>query len=215
MPLTYSDGTQFTGGKTLATGTLAWLDTDGDGYLSDDEKDVDQDYLTNFEETHGPLSGPNWWNQWIAEDRNKCNSSYIESEYPGPKYEGLDFTNPDTDGDGVVDGRDDTDHDGYSNWFEAWRPGMVAARASQSTGVFSGHWCQTYVSTAHSGDPAPAATPTVNALARVQPFNPCKPTYSEYCHRYPPFGDYEPTEDWQSPVRGTLPLPAHTEPWDQ
>jgi hypothetical protein len=34
----------------------------------------------------------------------------------------------------------------------------------------------------------------------MQPFNPCKPTYSGYCHDHPPMGYYPSNEDWQSPA---------------
>jgi hypothetical protein len=204
LPLTYSDGTQFTGGRIPATGALASLDTDQDTYISDDEKDVDSDYLSNFTETHGPLSSPSWWNAWIAVEANKCNPTYVESAYPGPAYQGLDFVDPDTDGDGVVDGRDDTDHDGYTNWFEQLRPGMVPINTGLS-GVFAGPWCSTYDSTVHHGS---------NVLARVQPFNPCKPTYSDMCHRHPQNGYYDSTEDWEARTQGTVALPYGTQPWE-
>jgi hypothetical protein len=218
LPLTYSDGTQFTGGKTLASGALAKYDTDQDGFISDDEKDVDHDYLTNYEEAHGPLSGPDWWDTWMNDATYRCSPQYVESTYPGPAYEGLSFINPDTDGDRVLDGQDDIDHDGYSNWFEAWRPWMTGLRGGLMQdlhGVFAGPWCMSYTSTKHpvaTGAPT-YTTPDTNDLARVQPFNPCKPTYSEYCHRHLPPGIYEPAEDWESPVHGTLPIPPGVEPW--
>ena len=79
----------------------------------------------------------------------------------------------DSDGDGVLDGADDQDHDGLSNAFEVARPY---------------DWADTYVSYAHPG---------TNPYARVQPFNPCKPVFSEVCHRHPPFDYYGETEDWQ------------------
>jgi hypothetical protein len=164
LPLTYSDGKQ----TSLGSGA------------SDDDRDLDGDGLTNFEEAHGPLSGPAYWNAWIKEAVNSCGPQYNESEYPGPKYLGTSFLDWDTDGDGIPDGADDIDHDGYTNAQEARRP----------VG-----WCDTYVSTQHPSGGAFTPNPT----ARMQPFNPCKPTYSSACHIHPPLGYYPATEDWESP----------------
>jgi hypothetical protein len=97
-----------------------------------------------------------------------------EKRYP-LTFGGVDMTNPDTDGDGIPDGADDQDHDGLSNQFEVARP-------------FD--WDTTYVSIFHPG---------TNPYARVQPFNPCKPVFSETCHRHPPFNYYPDSEDWQGP----------------
>jgi hypothetical protein len=92
------------------------------------------------------------------------------------------MTNPDTDGDGIPDGADDQDHDGLSNAFEVARPW---------------NWDLTYVSTGHDGTNDGSYPP--NPYARVQPFNPCKPVFSETCHRHPPSGYYGESEDWQGP----------------
>jgi hypothetical protein len=40
--------------------------------------------------------------------------------------------------------------------------------------------------------------PHTNRLARVNPFNPCKPIYSDACHNPAPLGYYDPGEDWAS-----------------
>lgn len=83
-----------------------WWDMNHDGIVSDDEKDVDGDGLPNYVEAHGPLSGPQWWAQvkpWAK-----------DGVYPLP-YSGTNWLNRDTDGDGVLDGADDQDHDGYTN----------------------------------------------------------------------------------------------------
>jgi len=61
MPLTYSDGDQDTnpdGPSTPAAGSV--LDMDGNGVLTDDEKDADNDGLGNWDESHGRLV-PEWW----------------------------------------------------------------------------------------------------------------------------------------------------------
>lgn len=177
LPLTYSDGQQATGGG-----------------ITDDLRDVDNDGANNYLETHGPLSGPEWWNAWIASRANKCNDKYTETPYPGPdlsepKFEGLNFVDPDTDGDGIKDGADDIDHDGLTNLQEAFRPA---------------NWCSTYVSVGpvfgQPDDLNPANGGRHDGSdpnARVQPFNPCKPLNSAYCHRYAPNGYYKEEQDAQ------------------
>jgi hypothetical protein len=87
-----------------------YYDYNGDGWLSDDERDEDGDGLTNFAESHGPLMGAGWW------------TSCYTNEVPYPvQYGGTDMTNPDTDGDGVIDGADDQDHDDIPNVMEVSR----------------------------------------------------------------------------------------------
>jgi hypothetical protein len=70
----------------------------------------------------------------------------------------------DMDGDGVLDGYDDADHDGLNNMFEVRRPA---------------DWYN---------DAIAAGT---NRWAYTNPFNPCKPYDSERCHEHPPFGHYD------------------------
>ena len=132
------------------------LNQDGNEYLSDEEKDIDGDGLSNFEEAHGPLMGPDWWT----------------SEIPGDgtftlAYTGTNWLDRDTDGDGIPDGADDQDHDGYTNIEEVFR-GYAMPRAAATT------------------DPEPA----------VDPFNPCYPNMaSPTCpveHPFnPPYGPYK------------------------
>jgi hypothetical protein len=167
----YSDGTKYTGGRTAipTDPAHAYQNLDGNPYLSDDEKDVDNDGLTNFDETHGGMRAQ-WWIDAFGADPFK------ESPYPGPAYLETSFVDADTDGDGVKDGADDQDHDGFSNAVEVHR---------------AADWHTTYVSTTHNGS---------NPYARVQPFNPCKPIYSDACHAHPPFNYYSDGEDWESPV---------------
>jgi hypothetical protein len=170
-PLTsYSDGTQRT-----------------DKVNRDAERDVDSDGLTNWVEANGPLSSPTWWDGWANTPGIRCGSDYVESAYPGPKYAGLDFVDNDTDGDDIPDGADDVDHDGYTNIKETERPP---------------NWCSTYVSSLFQVDGVTYGQTggvTPNPAARVQPFNPCKPTYSSYCHYPAPMGYYPAKEDWRSP----------------
>jgi Bacterial TSP3 repeat len=171
LPLTYSDGKQ---------------QTDALAGVKDGERDVDNDGLTNWVEAHGPLSGPEWWNAFINQKTVKCTTDYIESEYPGPKYLGTSFVDPDTDGDGLKDGPDDIDHDGYTNAQEQIRPGLFTNQS----------WCDLYESTMPGAYRLPLGPHNV-PTARMQPFNPCKPTYSSACHVHPPY--YSEKEDWESP----------------
>jgi hypothetical protein len=107
----YSDGTQSTGGIVPAsTPAQQGLDRDGDGKLTDDERDADGDGLSNIVEYK--FRGTFAW--WVTT---------IDTEYP---YTWTTFREPDptvadTDGDGVLDGADDQDHDGYDNFSEMQR----------------------------------------------------------------------------------------------
>ena len=92
--LNYSDGTQTT---DPAAGT------------TDDRRDVDADGLLNWWEVNGPMRRE-WWKEIHTE----------EILYP-VVYADPDFLDPDSDGDGRLDGDDDLDHDGYSNREEQQR----------------------------------------------------------------------------------------------
>jgi hypothetical protein len=110
FPLNYSDGTQNTGGVQPVPAGKEHLDLNGDGKLTDDERDIDNDGLGNWVEAHGPLSGQGWW------------SAIYETEKAyGVSFTGTDWLDPDTDGDGLIDGLDDQDHDGYNNITETSR----------------------------------------------------------------------------------------------
>jgi hypothetical protein len=105
--LNYSDGDQATGGDVPAPGPgpLGHLDLDGDGWLTDDERDFDGDRLSNWTEANGPLQ-PTWWQ---AVRPFKDETPYFNT------YIGTEMADRDTDGDGVVDGDDDQDFDGWNN----------------------------------------------------------------------------------------------------
>jgi hypothetical protein len=109
FPLNYSDGTQTTGGPVIVTPQTQWEDMNGDGILTDDEKDLDGDGLTNWDEAHGRMT-PAWWLAAYTQ----------ETAYP-LHYQQTDWLDPDTDGDGVLDGADDVDHDGFTNASEVAR----------------------------------------------------------------------------------------------
>jgi hypothetical protein len=169
--LLYSDGLQ----KSLDPAPAApadpltnWvLDQAGDGVLSDGERDADSDGLGNWDEIRGRMTEA-WWVAILDDPK--------ESKYPtgfGDFLDNDDLPNgdahviPDIDGDGVLDGADDQDHDGLSNQFEVRRPAD-------------------WIADAITGFPTAA-----NPWAYVNPFNPCKPFNSERCHEHPPAGYYD------------------------
>ncbi|MDX6656939.1 MAG: hypothetical protein QOH62_1732 [Solirubrobacteraceae bacterium] len=108
----YSDGTQNTGGMVLTSGnpSLQALDMNGDGNLSDQERDADGDGLSNFVESN--MEGQiDWWTK--VYDKEKPYTARVFAE--------TSPTDPDSDGDGVLDGADDQDNDGYDNFTEMQR----------------------------------------------------------------------------------------------
>lgn len=106
----YSDGTQNSGGMVLTSGNpaLQALDLDGDGNLTDDERDADNDGLSNIVEFN--TTGTQDW--WKNGPYNK------EKPYTWRAFANTSPTDPDSDGDGVLDGADDQDADGYDNYTE-------------------------------------------------------------------------------------------------
>jgi hypothetical protein len=92
-----------------STSELYYNDIDGDGYLSDNERDEDADGLTNYDESHGRMLLAYW------------NSCYAGEKPYHTAYAGTDLVDPDSDGDGVRDGADDQDHDDIPNLDELSR----------------------------------------------------------------------------------------------
>jgi hypothetical protein len=138
-------------------------DLDHDGWISDDERDEDGDGLTNYDEFRGRMQ-PAYW--------NGCYAS--EAPYPVP-YAGTSPLDADTDGDGVLDGADDQDHDDVPNLDELSRRDAsgrpLQGRCKKGSGAVA--------------DPAPEK-------GFVNPFNPCLPYWdSRTCTRHPAF-DHAP-----------------------
>ena len=206
-PLNYSDGTQTTSNENMSANqvdydgngavsadesTLAtWaLDINGDGTLRDDERDADHDGLTNWDEVHGRMT-QDWWD--AAYSKQPKETRYLLTYGP------VDLADADSDGDGRKDGGDDQDHDGFSNAWEVRRP-MVTRPGATPTIPLADSWPLTYVSVKWPNNP--------NPWARTQPYNPCKPIFSETCHAHPPFSYYPDEEDWESTCQpGELPAP--------
>ena len=147
------------------TSEIYYFDYDLDGFVSDDERDEDADGLTNYEELHGRLSNGAYWASCYA----------LEKAFPVP-YAGTDATDPDSDGDGVLDGADDQDHDDLPNLLETSR--NMASGEDDRDGTID---CKPA-----SGLPTPPATHHPNVYGRVNPFNPCLPAYwSRTCDLHP------------------------------
>jgi hypothetical protein len=187
LPLNYSDGTQTTQPESksdyIARNPAGidpalldyYIDMEGNGTLSDDEKDADGDGLSNWDESHGRMT-QDWWDEVY----NGSGGFDKETRYP-LDYAPVDLADPDSDGDGQKDGPDDQDHDGLSNAFELKRP-----RATDPNST--GDWWVTYIAVGHPG---------TSHWSRTQPYNPCKPRFSDTCHRHPPFGYYGDSEPWE------------------
>lgn len=137
------------------------LDTDvpgapGYGCLDDSERDEDGDFLSNRVEANGIMSGPDWVQTW-----------WEEPKYKERYGEGTDPIDPDTDGDGLVDGLDDEDGDDFWN-VEEIRRGTKSAKKDESS--------------------TPSLTPWIDTEVRtglwVDPYNSCLPAiYSGKCAR--------------------------------
>jgi hypothetical protein len=147
---------------TVTAAEARWYDFDGDGKLSDDERDEDADGLTNYDESRGRSTSGYW-------------AGCYQDETPYPvTYAGTNLVDSDTDGDGVRDGADDQDHDDIPNVMELSR---LAAATPDRGPDYAGATCNPAV--------AAAATPAP-ARGFVNPFNPCLPyTSSRTCTRHP------------------------------
>jgi hypothetical protein len=118
----------------FTTGYADLLDANGNGCLSDGERDEDADMLSNNNELTGKLSSVSWW------------AANYESEDPFSNvvWSGTSWLDGDTDGDGIYDGMDDQDHDDYWNAEEQIRGSQEWDKNQAATNVHSGLWVQPY-----------------------------------------------------------------------
>jgi len=162
-------------------------DFNNDGWISDDERDEDADGLSNYDETHGRMLAGYW---------SSCYSA--ETAYP-IAYNGTDVADPDTDGDGILDGADDQDHDDVPNVMELSR----IAAASTSTRSIDDRKGP-FKADCKADDehlPKPPEGNHQDIYGRVNPFNPCLPDpWSRTCSKYHSFGGITPAPFDDSPA---------------
>ena len=159
---------------------------DGDGWVSDDERDEDADGLSNYAELHGPMLSTYWRACYAIE-------AAFSIEYAGTRPDDAD-----SDGDGILDGADDQDHDDLPNVMEMSRmdaskghDGTRAALDDREGGVVCKVDPELLKPQDVNGDGQPDKQvfrhPT--AYGRVNPYNPCLPfTDSRTCPRYTDIG---------------------------
>ena len=165
LPLNYSDGDQST--VEVPAGHPQYkthLDTDGDGELTDDERDADGDGLTNHDELYKLMQVS------FYPGGDECGYEY-NPQLPRPFLE-PDYLDWDTDGDSVWDGNDDQDHDDVSNVDEIRRP-----YASQNDPRYIA--CEEV-------SPLPVDGSRDGSSRLRHPYNPCLPYDSRTCNRYIP-----------------------------
>jgi hypothetical protein len=216
LPLNYSDGLQASQNVLAPTAPIReYMDMDGNGVLTDDERDGDGDNIGNWDEKYGRLTAQ-WWDDTYSGQHGQPKETHYPDVIKGGPLQWIetDMVDPDTDGDGVNDGADDQDHDGLSNAFEIDRPPFwqLSYVSYWFSPTFAGlspedqDTLNTYNATADY----PVIVP--NPWARVHPYNPCKPVWSKTCHLHPPFGYYADNEDYLGPhPEGYDPPPAA--PW--
>jgi hypothetical protein len=177
--------TNLSGSVTPSEVSLA--DLDDDGFISDDERDEDADGLSNIDELRAAMQ-PSYWKE--------CYKVIGEGPFP-ITYAGTDLTNPDTDGDTILDGADDQDHDdvpnvmelsrfrasGFSDWLT--KPCTVDSTLKNGPDV--------------DGDAKPdwVILHDRTEYGRVNPFNPCLPyPLSRTCPKGQTFGEsYAPFDN--------------------
>ena len=125
----------------------------GGTMLDDSERDEDADGLNNWAETRGCMRQLYW------------NALYPKESPYYLKYEGTKHDDPDSDGDGILDGADDEDHDDVPNVMECSRS-LAAGQAEDDP----------------AANPGPALPDGRPWEGWVNPFNPCLPyTRSRSC----------------------------------
>jgi hypothetical protein len=164
------------------------------GCLRDDERDEDGDLLTNYAETHGPLSSDGWWGAVYKEE-----PSY-SSDAANPQYEGTDWLTADSDNDGVIDGLDDQDNDGFLN-IEEMRRGGKSVTSGSATGVTTGLWVQPFNPCLPNPVPGPQSSCTAHPSPDAK-WPPMDPTIRE---QWPLWGDNAP---YQGGITHLIPRPS-------
>jgi IPT/TIG domain len=162
-------------------------DYDGNGWVGDAERDEDADGLSNYEEVSGTMRSEYW---------TGCYSN--EGSFP-IVYAGTSATDPDSDGDNVLDGADDQDHDDVPNLMELSR-----IEASGEDDREGGQVCKIddALKQAAAANPDDQFLNHPNEYGRVNPYNPCLPfTDARTCPRFHEIGGsgYAPfdlSEDW-------------------
>jgi hypothetical protein len=153
-------------------------DYDGNGFVSDGERDEDADGLSNYEEVRGMMRSDYW---------SSCYA--IEGAFP-ITYAGTAANDPDSDGDGVLDGADDQDHDDVPNLMELSR--MSASGFDDREGGVDCKIDSTLLLPRDlDGDGKPDAQILnhPSAYGRVNPFNPCLPfSDARTCPRFREIG---------------------------
>ena len=174
--------TDLSGSVSGSESSLA--DLDDDTFISDDERDEDADGLSNIDELRAAMQ-PEYWKQ--------CYKVIGENPFP-IVYAGTDLTDPDTDGDGILDGADDQDHDDVPNVMELsrYRASGFADWLTKPCTVDS--TLKNGPDIDGDGQPDWVVLHADSEYGRVNPFNPCLPyTLSRTCPKGQTFGeDYAP-----------------------
>ena len=126
------------------------------GMLDDAERDEDADGLSNFDETRGCMNRAQWEVLFGA----------IETNYP-LTYAGTDLDDADSDGDGVLDGADDQDHDDIPNIMECNR--VLAAASTTTPTASSTRTRPRHGAACRRGGPELPASGFVNVVQPVPP----------------------------------------------
>jgi hypothetical protein len=139
------------------------LDHDGSTTLSDDERDEDADGLSNYDEVASRMSAPYWPSCYQA-----------EPSYP-VAYAGTSATDADSDGDNVVDGADDQDHDDIPNMMELSRFAASGYAFDETDDKVSGTITGGGITCSPDKDLDAEAPRHPDSYGQVNPFNPCLP----------------------------------------
>ncbi len=103
-------------------------DFHSDAAWRDDERDADADGLANWIESERGPGKAGWWKAFWEQERfveleiepwpkalPGCMPEQKPTHYAERPFADLDLTDPDVDGDTLLDGEDDQDNDDYSN----------------------------------------------------------------------------------------------------